>query len=84
MRKTANETSFRGLMKNNEIWLITSNKNGTSDSGMWIMSMYNNTVYKTEIINNNFKAYANEFGSVEILYDGNRKGVYSTALRLFS
>ena len=84
MRKTANETSFKSLMKNNEIWLITSNKNGTSDSGMWIMSMYNNTVYKTEIINNNFKAYANEFGSVEILYDGNQKGVYSTALRLFS
>lgn len=84
MRKTANETSFISLMKNNEIWLITSNKNGTSDSGMWIMSMYNNTVYKTEIINNNFSTYANEFGSVEILYDGNKKGVYSTALRLFS
>ena len=60
-------------MKNNEIWLITSNKNGTSDSGMRIMSMNNNTVYKTEIINNNFIVYANEFGSVEISYDGNKK-----------
>lgn len=71
-------------MKNDEIWLITSNKNGTSDSGMWIMSMHNNTVYKTEIINNNFKVYANEFCSVEILYDGSQNGVYSAALRLFS
>ena len=81
---STHDGSFPALVENDQVWLVVANRISITDSGVWVVAMYNRAVYTYEISSaSSLTIHTNEQGTVYIRYgSGDNNAVYGGAIRL--
>lgn len=81
---STHDGSFPALVENDQVWLVVANRISITDSGVWVVAMYNRAVYTYEISSaSSLTIHTNEQGTVYIRYgSGDINAVYGGAIRL--
>ncbi len=81
---STHDGNFPALVENDQVWLVVANRISITDSGVWVVAMYNRAVYTYEISSaSSLTIHTNEQGTVYIRYgSGDNNAVYGGAIRL--